>query len=84
MKTQAIIIVNPSSKEQTSQIRAFLKALKIKFEVRKQEIYNPEFVAKIERSRQDMLEGKGTRVKREDLDEFLGLKKESKKSKFKD
>ncbi|MBK9256343.1 MAG: hypothetical protein IPM42_12720 [Saprospiraceae bacterium] len=36
-----------------------MDALKIKFEFSKEEVYNPEFVAKIERARQDFRDGKG-------------------------
>ncbi|MGC4129199.1 MAG: hypothetical protein QM564_06470 [Bergeyella sp.] len=39
----------------------------------KEKPYNPEFVEKIEKSMQEVREGKVTRVKRENLKEFLGL-----------
>lgn len=35
--------------------------------------YDPEFVAKIKESQQQAVEGKVTRVKKEDLKAFLGL-----------
>lgn len=56
--------------EDTSQleaIKAVMKSLKIKFEISDDSSYSPEFVAKIERSRKDYLEGKGTVVTLDDL-----------------
>ncbi len=51
-----------------------MKALKIKFEVGKEEApYNPEFVAKITESDRQYKKGNYTTVKKEDLKEFLGL-----------
>jgi phosphoribosylamine-glycine ligase len=58
---------------QIEAIKAFMKALKIKFEVSKEQPYNPEFVEKIEKSKQEFKEGKSTRIKKEDLQSFLGL-----------
>jgi hypothetical protein len=46
--------------EDTSQIeavKAVMKALKIKFEISKEKPYNPEFVAKIKRSEDDLKTG---------------------------
>ena len=53
-------------------IKDFLKSIKVKFETKTasketESPYNPEFVAKIERSRQQLKEGKVTRIKIEDL-----------------
>ena len=53
-------------------IKDFLNSIKVKFETKtaSKEIespYNPEFVAKIERSRQQLKEGKCRIVKIEDL-----------------
>lgn len=53
-------------------IKDFLNSIKVKFETKttsKEEHspYDPEFVAKIERSRQQLKEGKVTRIKIEDL-----------------
>jgi hypothetical protein len=58
---------------QIEAVKAFMKALKVKFEISKDSPYNPEFVAKIEKSKQQVLEGKVTRVEKENLKEFLGL-----------
>lgn len=53
-------------------IKEFLNSIKVKFETKttskvEESPYNPEFVAKIERSRQQLKEGKVTRIKIEDL-----------------
>lgn len=53
---------------QVEAIKAVMKALKIKYKISKGKPYNPEFVAKIERSKQDYKEGKGTIVTVQELD----------------
>ncbi len=73
MKTQDIFIAHPQTSEQVSALKAFLQALKIKFEVTKAESYNPAFVENILESREQAKNGKITRVKKENLKEFLGL-----------
>lgn len=60
MKTNNTFIVHPTNDEQVSVIKAFLEALKIKFELTKEENYNAEFVKKITKARQDIKDGKGT------------------------
>ena len=60
------LIAHPANKEQLNALKAFMKALKVDFKVEKSS-YNPEFVAKIEKSRQEIKEGKGVRIKVEDL-----------------
>ena len=65
------IIVHPKNNEEQKVIKAFLEALKIKFENLKntsnQSDYDPEFVASMERSIQDAEEGKVTRIKLDDI-----------------
>ena len=73
MKTQEIFIVHPNTAEQENALKAFMQALKIKFVVSKDENYNPDFVRKVMESKQQIKEGKVTRVKKENLKEFLGL-----------
>jgi len=59
---------------QIEAIKAFMKALKIKFELSKENSpYNPEFVDKVLESKQQAKDGRVTRVKKENLKEFLGL-----------
>ncbi len=55
---------------QIDAIKAFMKALKIKFEIAEKP-YNPEFVAKIKRSEDDFKNGKFTTVKVEDLSKYI-------------
>jgi selenophosphate synthase len=52
---------------QIDAIKAVLKALKIKFEVATEKPYNPEFVAKIEESREQYKKGNFAVIKTEDL-----------------
>lgn len=73
MKTQDIFIAHPQTSEQVDALKAFMQALKIKFEITKERTYNSDFVAKIEESRVQAKNGQVTRVKKEDLKEFLGL-----------
>ena len=49
------VIVHPTTKEQSDALTAFLKELKIEFEVF---TYNPEFVSKIKASKKQAREGK--------------------------
>ena len=60
MIPENVFISYPKTNEQISALKAFMKALKIKFEISKESPYNPEFVKKIEKSRQDHKDGKGT------------------------
>ena len=55
MKTQNVLIAHPSNENELSIIKAFFEALKIKFEVAEESPYNPEFVAKIQKSRKQDL-----------------------------
>lgn len=73
MKTQDIFIAHPQTNEQVSALSAFMQALKIKFEITREESYNPEFVEKILESREQAKNGKVTRVEKENLKEFLSL-----------
>jgi len=73
MKTENIIIAHPQTDEQVNVIKAFMKALKIKFEITKKNPYNADFVAKIEKSRKEFENGDFTRVEKNDLQNFLGI-----------
>lgn len=52
---------------QVEAIKAFMKALKIKYKVTKEESYNPEFVKKIQKGDRDFKEGKGRRATLKEL-----------------
>lgn len=54
---------------QIEALKAFMKALKIKFELTKDKsTYNEEFVKKIQQGDKDLKEGKGRTVTLEELD----------------
>ncbi len=67
MKTPDTLIVHPSNDEQVTVLKAFLEALKIKFEVSKKDTYNPEFVEKILQGKKDIEQGKGVSFSIEEL-----------------
>jgi hypothetical protein len=67
MKTSAIIIAHPGSDDKFEALKAFMKALKIKFEITKDNPYDPKFVAKIEKSREDYKNGKGRKITLDEL-----------------
>ena len=73
MKTDNTFIIHPETTEQENALKAFIKALKMKFEVTKEKPYDADFVAKIKESKQQVKEGKTTRVEKDDLKDFLGL-----------
>jgi hypothetical protein len=73
MPTDDIFIVHPNA-EQADALKAFVRALKIDFDVATPDnIYNPAFVARIKKSRRQIKRGKLTRVEKADLQSFLGL-----------
>lgn len=73
MKTKDIIIVHPQNNEQIAALKAFMNALKIKFEVSSNEDYNSEFVEKILESEKQISEGETRKIQKDDLDKFFGL-----------
>ncbi|MGD8782107.1 MAG: hypothetical protein PVH88_24475 [Ignavibacteria bacterium] len=80
MKIQDIVIAHPKTTEEVNALKAFLQALKIKFEISKarpdssgKSPYNPEFVAKIKKSKKEFEDGKFKRVDMKDLQKFLGV-----------
>jgi hypothetical protein len=70
MKTQNILIAHPSNEQELNTIKAFFEALKIKFEVAGNLPYDPEFVAKIERGREDYRSGKGIVISVDELNDL--------------
>lgn len=73
MKTRDIFIVQPKTKEQVTALKAFMQALKIKFEVSKEEDYNPGFVAKIEESSRQYENGDFISIEKKDIKNLLGI-----------
>ena len=58
------LIVHPRNKEQLTALKAIMKALKVDFETEKsiESPYNPEFVAKIKQSEEDIKAGRTTKI----------------------
>ena len=73
MKTQDIFIARPKSQEQVNALIAFMKALKIKFDITENDIYDPEFISKIVQSKEQYHNGEYVSVEEKDLKSFLGL-----------
>ncbi len=62
------IVIRPKNKTQLEAIKAFAKALKMDFETTGSESpYDPDFVKKILRGREDVKNGKGVKIVAEDL-----------------
>ena len=62
----------PQDNSQIEAIKAFMKSLKIKFEIAEKP-YNSQFVNKIRKSEKEIQQGKTVAVKKEDFKQFLGL-----------
>lgn len=61
------LIVRPKDKKQFMAITAILKALEVDFNEEKDSPYDPEFVAMIHQGSEDIKNGKGTKIKPEEL-----------------
>lgn len=61
------ITAHPENASQVEAIKAFMRALKIKFEVSKDQPYNAEFVEKILQGDKDIKAGKGRKISIEEL-----------------
>jgi len=61
------LIFHPDSQEKVEALKALAKAFKISFET-EEKPYNPEFVAKIQKSREDLKAGKGRVTTLDELD----------------
>ena len=68
MPTQNLFIAHPSTAEQVKALKAFVKALNIKFEITSTETpYNQEFVDKILQGDKDFKDGKGKKITVDEL-----------------
>jgi len=68
MQTQNVFIAHPSTTEQIKALKAFVKALKIKFEIKTTEKpYNQQFVDKILQGDEDFKAGKGKKMTMDEL-----------------
>jgi hypothetical protein len=71
MKQENIFIAHPKNKEEFSVLKAFMKALKIKFEIAKEDSYKPEFVEKILEGKRQIDQGNFTEVKNGNIKSFI-------------
>lgn len=61
--------IHTEDKEHLNAVKAVLKALKVKFEISKDDKpYNAEFIAKIEKGKKEIAEGKGIKMSAKDID----------------
>ena len=67
MKTENIVIIHPETTEQEDALKAFAKALKMKFELAKEKPYDADFIDKIKESRQQAREGKTARIELDNI-----------------
>ena len=76
MSSESIFIAHPTNEDELSALKAMVKALKIKFEIRStyDKEYDSEFVSKINESKQQYKNGDFTTVNNEDeLKSFLDI-----------
>ena len=59
------LIVHPENEEQLTAVKAVLNALKVSFE--EESPYDPVFVAEIFQAEEDIKNGKGVKIRTEDL-----------------
>ncbi len=70
MKTENTFILHPDTKEQERALKAFVRALKIKFEISKDKPYDPQLVEKVLQGKKDIEQGKGTTLSIDELEEL--------------
>lgn len=70
MNAKNTMIVHPSNEEQLTVIKAFLDALKIKFELTKEGTYHPELLKKVLKGKKDIQQRKGITNTIEELKEL--------------
>lgn len=73
MATENIFIIHPENAEQANALKAFVKALNMRFETTGEQLYDEDFVAKIKKSREEFRAGNFVHVEKEDLQSFLGM-----------
>ena len=61
------ILIRPKSKEQIKVFEEMAKALNLSFEVKEDNPYKPEFVARVKQADKDFKSGKGKKVKLVDI-----------------
>lgn len=68
------VTIHPKDQKQWSALKIIFEAMNVPFENEEASPYNPEFVAKIKRSEEQVQKGKITRIQKENLEDFLGIK----------
>lgn len=61
------ILICPESKEQIKAFEQMAKALKVPFEINKESPYKPEFVEMVKQADKDFKNGKGKKMKLDDI-----------------
>lgn len=63
----SVIIAHPTNPEKFEALKAFMNALKIKFEISDSE-YSSEFLKMIKEGESDLKQGKGKKISSKDID----------------
>ncbi|REA59308.1 hypothetical protein DSL64_18475 [Dyadobacter luteus] len=61
------LTINTEDKEVLKAVKALLKGFKVSYEEKTEDPYNSEFIAKIEKSRQDVRDGNTVKVDLDDI-----------------
>jgi len=61
---------DPANEQEMNVIKAFFKALKIKFEVSNESPYDPKFVKKVLQGKKEIEHGKGISLSMEELNDL--------------
>lgn len=61
------LIVHPKNREQLDALKSFMKAFKISFKEEKEDAYDPEFIAMVQESREQIKRGETRTVNINDL-----------------
>lgn len=69
----APVTIHPKNQKQWNALKIIFEAMDVPFEKEEESPYNPEFVAKIRTSEEQVKEGKVTHVEKANLKSFLGL-----------
>ena len=69
MNTSNIIIAYPGE-DKLESLKAFLKALKIKFEISKEKPYDNDFVEMIHKGDEDIMKGKGKKITLDEIEDL--------------
>ncbi|HEY3371167.1 MAG TPA: DUF2683 family protein [Prolixibacteraceae bacterium] len=59
--------VYPDDKAQIKAIKSVFKAFKIKFEIEEEKEYDPQFVERVLKAKEEIKQGKGVKIETKDL-----------------